>query len=751
MLDINATDGSVRKKPYKSPIPGTALEAVEVITKAKLDSDKYVALHRRLMDLYVRELERQYENRMEMATDADFYDNIQWREEDAAVLKERGQVPLVYNVVAGTVNWVTGTEKRGRSDYKILPRRKEDSKPAERKTQLLKYLSDVNKTPFSRSAAFEDAVKVGMGWLEDGIQDDADGEPLYSRHESWRNILWDSAASEMDLSDARFMCRAKWSDLDIAKAMFPKRGGLINMSVNVEESGLGLDPYGDPAMDSRQLEMAYSGTASSATWGFERRVVRLIEMWFRAPAMIERMKGGLFSGEIYDPYSAAHIEAVEGGDSEVVTRPGLRMFVSIMTPRGMLYCGPSPYRHNRYPFTPIWGNRRDRDGMPYGMIRGLRDIQEDINKRASKALHILSTNKVIMDEGAVDDVDELLEEVARPDALIVKKKGFELDINNERELSGAHMDFMSRDIAMIQQASGVTDELMGRTTNAKSGIAIQRRQEQGSLATTKYFDNLRYAMQAQGEKQLSLIEQFMSDQKAFRITNMRGTPEYIKVNDGLPENDIIRSKADFVISDADWRATMRQAAADELLEAMTRMPPEVALVMLDLVVENMDLPNRDELVRRIRSVTGQRDPDADPNETTPEEQAKAAAQAEQMQMQRAAAMASIRKMIAEALRAERQAAAAQAQAVNTNVKSLGGPKRGAIDIAAELAVMPAEIAHVADGLAHEMGLVGRSEDEAALADAQRQAAGGAQPTGQPPAPIPPNASQNPPAPIPPQQ
>ena len=53
-----------------------------------------------------------------------------------------------------------------------------DTNPAEIKTKLLKYLSDVNRLPFARSRAFEDAIKVGIGWLEDGAQDEDDGEPL---------------------------------------------------------------------------------------------------------------------------------------------------------------------------------------------------------------------------------------------------------------------------------------------------------------------------------------------------------------------------------------------------------------------------------------------------------------------------------------------------------------------------------------------------------------------------------------------
>jgi hypothetical protein len=34
--------------------------------------------------------------------------------------------------------------------------------------------------------------------------------------------------------------------------------------------------------------------------------------------------------------------------------------------------------------------------MPYGVIRWMRGMQDDVNKRRSKALYILSTNKVLM-------------------------------------------------------------------------------------------------------------------------------------------------------------------------------------------------------------------------------------------------------------------------------------------------------------------------------------------------------------------
>lgn len=714
---------------------------------SSLDSIEGVQLHRKLIGFYQRELERQAVNRMEMAEDEDFYDNEQWSAEDKATLADRNQMALVYNVISTTINWVLGTEKRSRTDYKVLPRRKDAGKPAERKTQILKYLSDVNKTTFHRSRAFEDSTKVGVGWLEDGIQDEDDGEPIYSRYESWRNMLWDSAATEFDLSDGRYIFRSKWLDFDVGKAMFPKREAHIREACRDAGSFSADWVNGDDAMDSLEdalTDGSFDGIAMS------RDRFRAIECWFRKPTKVRILRGGDFRGEVFDPHFQPHVDEEASGRAIVVEKVMMRMHVAIMTTGHLLYLGPSPYRHNRFPFTPIWCYRRGRDGMPYGMTRGMKDIQRDINKRVSKALHILSTNKVIMDEGAVPDIDEFREEVARPDAIIVKVPGKELTLNAERDLADAHLDLMARSIMMIQQQSGVTDENLGRRTNASSGIAIGRRQEQGAMATAGIFDNLRFAAQSQGEKQLSLVEQFMGEEKQFRITNMRGTPEYVTVNDGLPENDIVATKADFIISEQDWRASVRQAQTEELLALLQQLAPvspQLALVMLDLVIEGMDLPQRDELVRRIRQVTGMRDPDAE--EPTPEEMAQAEQQAKDKQRQDALTDATIADKQASAAQKEAQAARLKAETDKAVAAIAAGNMDAAtkaLQAAGQMLAMPA-IVPVADELLREGGFQSRSEQEedARIAGviqgeaqqqaiAEQEAAAMAQPQ-QPPAPM----------------
>lgn len=680
---------------------GTA--AVETVANDPLNSVRVKDFHTTLISHYLRELDRQAPWRRNMERDEEFYDGQQWATEDEQTLKARGQEPLVLNVIAQVVNWTIGSERRARTDYKILPRRKEAAKGAERKSQILKYLADVNKSGFAWSDAFEENIKAGLSWMECGIQDDADGEPVYDRYESWRNIIWDSTARERDLSDSRYMFRTKWVDLDTAAALFPKRKEYVAAaSSSTYEFGGSVDRYGDDPMDSAEYDSIDSGYSSIEHPNSHRERVRLIEAWFRVPETEKVMGGGQFAGEIYDPESPGHNDDIAAGQAEVRARLTYRIYVMVMTTQDVLWFGKSPFRHNRYPFTPIFCYRKAATGEPYGMIRNMVDAQRDINKRFSKALAILSSNKTIMDEGAVPDLDEYAEEISNPNAIIVKRHGKELHIDADRELSAAHLQVMQMSMQMIQTLSGVTDEAMGRTTNAVSGIAIERRQTQGVVSTAKPFDALRAAKQYHGEKMLSLVEQFMTEQKQFRITNSRGQPDYVQINDGLPENDITRHKADYVISEDDWNASLRQAQVAELMELMTGLAPvapQIVMVLLDLVVEAMDIPSREEIVKRIRAITGAEDPDKDPSVPDPERDAREAAKAAAADMERRMAQAALAKAEGDAAKAQALAQRENAAAAKL-LQSLPGEdiaqKRATLELAMMMLTSPPQATATAD-------------------------------------------------------
>ena len=580
----------------------------------------------------------QADSRYEMAKDQDYVDGIQWSEEDKAIVEGRGQTACVFNLTAITMRWVTGTEKRTRVDYRVMPRHANDRKGAESKTSLLKYLSDVNKYGFERSRGFADAAIVGLGWLEDGIRNDSEDEPLFARFESWRNMWYDPLSIAPDQSDARFLFREKWVDLDVAMLMFPDRAAELEtaanniISVNQINREMG-NPYlyDDPAAIS-----LLNGSPGDLLGCGSRQRVLLCESWYRVPmkAKVIRQEGATYHGAIYNPSDPIHSWAVgnELASTYDAIKMNMRLMILCISGQGgiVLQDGPSPYWHNRFPFTPIWGYRRGRDNAPYGIVRSIRDPQDDLNKRRSKALYLLNSKQVIADKGAVDNVEVAMEEVARPDGWIEKNKGFELTIQTQAVLAQGHVQLLDQDARFIQEVGGITDENLGRQTNAISGKAIEARQNQGYTSTSDLFDNLRLAIQLTGERQLSLIEQFYDQPKQLRISGERKSDmQFVQLNGDDGMNPITESQADFVVDEQDFRGTVRQAMFDSMLEMSSKLPPEVGLKLLAIAFEMSDVPMRDEFVRILREVTGM----PDPNEE--EDPAKAQAKAQEAEQQQA--------------------------------------------------------------------------------------------------------------------
>lgn len=651
--------------------------------KDPLDTDAAKKDHRMLLNWYYQEKDKQSENRLEMATDADFYDSIQWDPEDAALLKDRGQAPLVYNEVAPMVDWLIGTQRRAQMDWRILPRAEDDMKMADIKTKVLKYVSDVNKVPFVRSRAFADCIKVGVGWMDDGVRDDPTQDILYCKYEDWRNVLWDSASYDHDLSDARYIFRWRWVDEDVALMMFPGQEDKIRAAIENFDS----NENEEDTWHKAEATSGTSGTTSSRGSGSsqtgadsQRRRIKLIEAQFRKPTPVKIVMDGQMKGMIANESDQALMTALQAQGASLSERVMMRVHFAVFTETDLIAMGPSIYRHNRFGLTPVWCYRRGRDRLPYGAIRRVRDIQMDMNKRASKALFLLNTNQIIADEGAVDDWDLLRDEADRPDGLIVKKVGKDLQIRRDTEAASGQIQMMTMDAQSIQKLAGVADENMGRQTNAVSGAAIQARQLQGSVVTTEPFDNLRLATQIQGEKQLSLTEQFYTEEKVIRLTGAKGALDWVRVNqpeqqqDGSVRflNDITASAADFIVSEQDYAGTLRQVMFDSLQQLSQRLPPEVSLRLMTMAMEFSDLPNKDEIADAIRKMTGDRDPN---KEMTPEEtqqmQQQMQQQAEQLEMQKQTAMlamqeqqAKVREINAKAMKLEADVqanAAAQGQ------------------------------------------------------------------------------------------
>jgi hypothetical protein len=697
--------GSVRsygsKKDYGLPSSLEEEAKAAAVTEGDEKQQRHFA---KLKEWLGQERDRQAENRYQMALDEDFYDGLQWSEDDAKTVEERGQAPLVYNETKVSMDWIIGSEKRNRTDWKVLPRTEDDVTGAEVKTKVMKYVADVNHVPYVRSAAFKDQVVAGLGWIEDSVSPDATKDVLYCGYESWRNILHDSFDRSIDGSGMRYVFRWRDLDVDVACAMFPGQEGKIWRAAKGEDELLLEDEsalwyMGSPLRDRNEPSIGRRGVIPDAVRNTfnSRQRVRLYECWYKVPSKAKVLKGGSVDGEVFDESNRAHTVAIENGSAFVVPSTTMLVRCSYFLADCLLDDFQSPFKHSSFPFTPFFGFRRARDGMPYGAVRNMRDPQEDLNKRMSKALFLLSVNQVITEVGAFDEqgeytISDAIDAVSRPNGVIVMRDGqkrFEIR-RDYNELQG-QTELVSMDRQFLQSASGVTDELLGRRTNATSGVAIAARQDQGSLTTSGLFDNYRLSMMLSGQKQLSNAEKFYTLPKVIRLTApKKGAFEWVKINqpevqpDGSVRfmNDISASSADFIVDEQDFKASMRQAMFDSLNDMIGKIAPlnpTFAISMLDLLIDVADFPGKEEMLERVRQLI------AEARGEGPKDPALAAAEAEAAELQKRAAAAKIAKDEASADKADAEADAIRVT-LRPDMVALDLERKGLDNVAQQQAV-----------------------------------------------------------------
>jgi hypothetical protein len=617
------------------------------MSSMKMDEASVRERHEKRRNWFLAEATRQSTNRSLMAKCEAFYDGNQWNHEDAGTVRDRGQNPVVYNEVKPTIDWLIGTERKARIDFFVVAdeQGQEATEDAANKTKLLKYLDDTNRATFERSYAFEDACKAGVGWLEVGLRGDKSGAPIYIGAESWRNILWDSQATKRDLTDARYLFRIKVVDLDVAIALFPKKKVELEACVQTGDdaevfknwlggTGLiaGLDTFAGVGND----DLDYMTTKPVDMFNARERVM-LLECWSREP----------FTNTEPGPF----------GIADPVT---FKISCCIMTEKDMLIESWSPFKHDRFPFVPVWAYRNKRTGLPYGPIWPLIGPQEALNHRMSRTLYEASVNQVWLEEDAfnpeVMDIDELRQELDSPDGTAIFARGALAgnkvrDRPNQQEAK-FQLGLAQQDIQSIRMMAGVNGENRGLDTNSISGKAVLAKQEQGSLLTMELFDNTLFARQMEGEMTLSLAEQFITDKITVRTATDVGKYDYMTLNepqdDGTYGNDITQRSAHFIVGEQAWKQSYAESAFESLMQVMTQLAsaaPQIVIAMLDIVFEmHPNLPKKETILARIRQVNGQTSSDG---KVTPEQQAAKEQQAQVAKAQFDAQMAQLQADIRE--------------------------------------------------------------------------------------------------------
>lgn len=557
--------------------------------------------------------------------------DAQWTQADYDAAIDAGIDPVTINRTFPAVNLLLGYEVINKFDITAKARTNKDSEVSQVMTESIKFIMDQCSGTYLISQAFKDQIIPGFGCLSPNLNLDPRKEKLTLKYRDWKEMWWDPFSSPWwDPETTKYVFQQRWTDLASLQAVFWEKKDELKDQFD-QLSGAQSDTYSsffdDEAsyIEENVRMMAGSGWVES-----KRKRVRPVEMWYPRD---EKCMFALFLDgtviELRDDMDIMEQFQIVSAAQEVVQTIVKKMYVCTFIDDLVLMHRPSPFPHDQFPFVPFIGYL-DRFNTPYGVPKQIMGQDEEVNKRRSMALALLKARRVTVEEGVAKDkegLQRIYEEANKLDGFLVVKKGqmANVKIHEQAELAPSQISILQQDEREIQEMSGANSESSGFKTPALSGVALEKKITQGATTTATLFDNKRRSLKMIGEQVVANVQGFWKYPKILRITDrMSGAERYVELNQKvLGENNVIKVKNnitqgryDTIVSDAPYSDTIREKNMDLLMRAVDKSPPEVIPQLISMAFEMSNLPNKDQLLAKIKPLLGVNSEDED---LTPEE------------------------------------------------------------------------------------------------------------------------------------
>lgn len=659
----------------------------------------------------LNEIEQQPRWRAIADSEADYADGNQLDGELLKKQRELGLPPAVENLIGPALRAIIGYEKSVRTDWRVTPNGEVGGQDvADALNYKLNQAERNSKADKACSDAFETQIKCGLGWVEVSRDTDPFRYPYRCRKTHRNEIHWDMNAVEADLSDARWLRRAKWLRPERIALSFPDHKGLI-MALGRQ----GADWYNSPNFDggmSTGLQNAWAqgraNTLQEERWyNTTSKELCVFEVWYRrweSAPVIKTPDGRVVE---YDENNDHHVMAVAAGMTKPIMATVTRMRRAYWLGPHLLHDAPSPYQHTHFPYVPFWGFREDATGIPYGYVRDMKYPQDSLNSALSKLRWGMSVTRTERTKGAVAMTDaQLRKQAARPDADIIldqehmKKEGARFEIIRDYNLTDQHYQMLGENRQSIKSTSGITPSFEGGVGSAQSGYQEQQQIEQSNQSLANMMDNLREGRKQVGELLLSMIIEDLGNEPQTVVITGDAVTEDRTVVINAPErdpetgqtylsNDVQKTRLMVALEDVPSTNSYRGQQLNAFSEAVKSLPTELQVAAMPYMVALMDIPHKENFIEDIRKISQQQTPEQI------DQQIKAAVE---QALVKAANDIKMRELEIKELKVASEIKNLEAKTVQTGVSSAYSAMQGG----AQIAQMP-QIAPIADQIMMSAG------------------------------------------------
>ncbi len=562
----------------------------EAKTKTASSDDAVLS---KLVQMYESAEQSTSDSRQECERDRDYRNGKQWTAAEVAKLNKRGQPVITIDRIGPKVDFLLGMEAQHRTDPRAYPRTPQDEDAAEAATDALRFVMEDQRWDRVRSECFENFIVEGSCGVDVRVYDKNGEMCIEVLPIMWDRMFGDPHSRMRNWSDGNHKGQFVWMDLEEAAQKYPGKEDALETTLSGE--GSESDTYGD---------------VPRTRWADpKRKRVRIVEMWSK--------EDGKF---FYTAFTKAGI--LERGESSFVNEDGEPDDGFVF---GSCYI--------------------DRDGNRFGVVRRWISLQDEINKRRSKALHLMNVRQTFGNQLS-GDKNKVRQELAKPDGHVEMeggaKFGEDFGIIPTTDMAKAQFDLLQEAKSEID-AVGVNAALSGTEDRNMSGRALIARSEQGLNELGPVFDAFKQFQHDVYRKVWNRIRQFWTAEKWVRVTDDEKNVKFVGLNQPLtmgeqllgelrsqgkritPEmeqqakmdprmqvivgtrNNVAELDVDIVLDDVPASASLQGEQFDALVKIAPQaanMPPQ----LFETLIEASSLRNKDKLLARLKGEDEQESP-----------------------------------------------------------------------------------------------------------------------------------------------
>ena len=541
--------------------------------------------------------------RKKMVQTFQYREGEQWTPGEIAELGKRGQPDTVNNQISVVVNRLVGDLVNQRFRIGFIGRNgQQDEAISQLLSDIFLYVRQRNDLEFEERDMAEDGFTCGMGALRVSVSFDDILQPEIKIRQVDPLIVFpdpDSKCYDWN-EDGRFVATATWWNVDQAAEMYPQAAGRIRAAASI-----GGSPFGNRG-SSAQLSTVDKFKGEQYV-DAENERIRIIEVEYKKSEREQIII--LATGEtapLASKKEAAALvrQAKEAGiDHRLVDR--MHTTVSVGTYAAGVLLEHVVTDHKYFSLIPYFAYRR-KTGEPYSLITLALSMQDAINKRESKALHLLTTNQAIYEKSAVDDPETIAIEKAKPDGNIELRDGAlsqqRFQIKENLELATSQFSMHQRAQADLYNIVGLDPRLGQQTGEIRSGAGLQRKFQEASKPVATLFDNIRRTRKLLARVLLDYVQKYFTATKITLITDNEGGAREVgigadalmRIKTGLYDVVVTEFEDDESVQDEHFRILT------ETLPNMLQFPP----VYTKMLLAASRIRNKAEIIKALDAQQG---------------------------------------------------------------------------------------------------------------------------------------------------